>query len=130
MQKPSSFGTGVSGVAGAAGQTVATGAFSVATSFRNEFGDRRVAVTVRSDRVYTLNVYGAQNPFASTGTGPAAGTLLATFVGRVANGTAATGPDGETLYVTIAGFAQVLPVIVQSSGTSAIVTVSYQTFND
>lgn len=129
MQKPNSFGTGRSGTLVSAA-TVATANYSAGTSFFNEYGDRYVAIQVSSTQAYTLYVFGYDSSFSSVAaTGAANGRLLATITGNPAN-TTSTSPNGITHYVRIAGCKYVLPVLYQSSGSSATVTISYQTFND
>ncbi len=128
-QKPSSFGTGVSGTTGAAAQTVATTKYSVGTSFRNKYGDRIAAITVKCDNAYTLTVYGGRSDTAfssSANTGAASGELLPYTV----TGVAASALDGTVHYVRIGGFRHILPVVYQAGGDDATVTITYQTMND
>lgn len=131
MQKPASFGTGVSGTSVSAA-TVATTKYSVATSFRNRYGDRYAAIHVSSTQPYTLFVYGSERPVTSHVDNAVTGTvarLLQTSTGHAAN-VAATSPAGLVHYVRIAGNAFILPMITQSSGSNATVSISYQTFNE
>jgi hypothetical protein len=132
-QKPSSFGTGVTGTTGTAAQTVATTKYSVGTSFRNRYGDRYAMVTVKSSQAFDLYVFGSTSDSAfssaANGTGVSSGKLLFKSTGNEANGTASTGPDGKSFWVPIAGFHEVLPIVYQASGSNATVTTMYQTFN-
>lgn len=128
MNKPSSVGMGVGGTIAA--QTVATTKYSVATAIRNRYGDRYMAITVKSNRAYDFYVFGNEASFASTDAGPAAGSLLYSSTGNALNGTATTGIDGKTFYVPIATHGFVLPVVYQASGNDASVTMEYRTFND
>jgi hypothetical protein len=127
--KPSSYGMGSSGTIGTAGQTVATTKCSVGTSFRNKYGDRYVAIKVSSTQAYTLYVLGYDSSFSSTADGSVTGQQLTAVSGNSANA-ATTAPNGYTHYVRIAGCSYILPMVQQSSGSSATVTITYQTFND
>lgn len=131
-QKPNTWGHGVSGTIGTAGQTVATTKYSVGNAFYNKYGDRYAAITVKSNKQYDFYVFGDYDAsYASTAnSGTADGSLLYSATTQALNGTATTGIDGKTYYVQIAAFRYILPVIVQSSGTDATVTITYRTFND
>lgn len=110
--------------------TVPTTKYSVATAFRNEYGDRYAAIRVSSTQPYTLHVLGHDTSFSSTAdNGAGAGRLLTTISGNPANATGIN-PNGITHYVRIAGCRYILPMLYQSSGSNATVTISYQTFND
>lgn len=129
MNKPSTVGMGVGGTIAA--QTIATTKYSIATAIRNKYGDRYMAITVKSDKAYDFYVFGNDATFASTAdSGTAAGSLLYSSPANALNGTATTGIDGKTFYVPIATFGFVLPVVYQASGGNAAVTMEYRTFND
>ncbi len=127
-QKPSSYGMGVSGTVGSADQTVATTKYSVHTAAQcpyNKYGDRMVLITVKSTQPFTLYLYGSKTAFASgADAGAAAGVLIDTW-----SGMAATTKDGTAVYGRIAGFKYFAPVLYQSSGSNATVTLTHQTFN-
>ena len=132
MQKPSSISTGVKGTAVSAA-TVATTKYSVATAFENKYGDRYVAVTVKSNVVYSIYCLGSDTQWSSTadaGAGTTYGKLLGSETGQLATGTATTGGEGKTFYFPCATMRYVLPVLYQATGGNATVTIKYQTFND
>lgn len=129
MNKPSTVGFGTGGTIAA--QTIATTKYSVANAISNKYGDRYIAVTVKSDKAFDFYCFGNDASFASTAnSGPAAGSLLYSAAGNALNGTATTGIDGKTFFVPIATFGFVLPVVYQASGANASVTMEYRTFND
>lgn len=129
MNKPSTVGFGIGGTI--ATQTVATTKYSVANAIRNKYGDRYMAITVKSNRAYDFYVFGNDATFASTANdGAASGALLYSATGQPINGTATTGVDGKTYFVPIATYGFILPVVYQAAGADALVTMEYRTFND
>lgn len=126
MHKPSSVATGVRGYIGTAPQTVATTKYSVGTAFQNTYGDRYARVVVKCDKVFTLYIYGSKDSFSSTANdGATTGVFIDSYSGH-----AATSGNGCVFWYPIAGFKYVLPVLYQSSGSNATVTISYSTFNE
>lgn len=132
MHKPSTVYGGVKGRVGATGQTVATTKYSIGSSFENKTGDTYVAVTVKCDRAFDFYCFGDDEVMASTdaGVGGTGAKLLLAETGNPINGTATTGMGGKVFFVPIATMKYVLPVIYQAAGANALVTITYQTFND